>query len=125
MSRTPDIEIYIKRAELSEILAWLAQHFEIADQAPAGETTKVSLRYEGEPLTCTIFPGAAKGGYVSVWFEKNVTPWQNDAACAEDAFAFFDREVRCITGGWSTGSEDTGGWFRYTNKGRSIVNWLT
>lgn len=120
----PDIEIYIKRAALADILAWLALHFEVGEQRTAGDTIKVPLTHTGRPLTCTIFEQAARGGYVSVLFEPNETPWGNDEHCALDAYHHFDLEVRCITGSWTADSADTGGWYRFTDEGKVVVNWL-
>ena len=125
MERHPDIEIYIKRVPLADLLQWLDQRFTVGEQQEAGETLKLQLKREGKPLTCTIYENAAKGGYTSVMFEPNHTPWDNDEACAEEAFEVFQLEVRCITGGWSNSSPSEGGWYRFTENGRSVVNWLT
>lgn len=125
MARHPDIEIYIKRVPLADLLQWLDQRFAVGEQQEAGDTLKVQLNWEGKPLSCTIYENAAKGGYTSVMFEPNHTPWDNDEACAEEAFKIFQLEVRCITGGWSTDSPSEGGWYRFTENGCSVVNWLT
>ena len=121
----PDVEIYIKRAEVEDITTWLADHFTVGESRQAGETIKYALGFEGKPLTCTVLPKAARGGYVSVLFEPNNTPWATDEACAEEAWEHFGLEVRCSIGGWNGDEDDTGGWYRYTDKGRSVVNWLT
>lgn len=121
----PDIEIYLKRVAVEEILAWLGARFEKVGQAHVGATQKLQLTFKGEPLTATIVESAVRGGYTAVQLEPNVTPWLNDEACAEDAFGHFNREVRCSIGGWTPGSDDTGGWYRYTADGKTIVNWLT
>ncbi len=125
MTEQPDIEIYVKRAELAQIQDWLKQFFTIHESHPAGETQKLTLQYEQKSLCCTVFEKAAKGGYTSICFEPNHTPWETDEDCARQAFEFFDLETRCITGGWSNGEADQGGWYRFTENGRSVVNWLT
>lgn len=125
MAKHPDIEIYIKRVDPDDLLSWIEQRFEILQKSAAGETLKLHLTYEGRPLVCTIYENAAKGGYTSVTFEPNQTPWDTDEACAEDAFSEFELEVRCITGGWENQSSDEGGWYRFTKDGRNTVNWLT
>jgi len=128
--RNPDIEIYIKRASIDAVLTWVALHFEVNSQKQSGETLKLGLLYEGDPLACNIVPDVVKGGYLSVCFEPNRTPWIDDEACAVSAFDHFKLEIRCSTGGWTTGTEDTeeiadtAGWYRFTAAGRSVVNWL-
>jgi hypothetical protein len=135
---SPDIEIYVKRVETDEIVRWLSEYFEIIEghhshlTVPfSGEpgATMITLRYpDSDPtshLHCTIVEKAVKGGFTTVWFKSNQTPWKSDAECAEAAFDFFNVEVRCSTGGWQNGDEDTGGWLRFTKDGQSIVNWLT
>lgn len=124
-SKTPDIEIYIKRAETEQILTWLSQTFEIGDRRQAADTLKLSLIYQGQPLSGRVIEKAAKGGFVCIGFEPNATPWMDDASCAADAYGFFGLEVRCSTSGWTEDDEETQGWYRFTDSGRSVVNWLT
>lgn len=121
----PDIEIYVKRAEVEDIRRWLENNFIILEQKASGDTLKLSMTFDNQPLTCTIFEKAAKGGYVSILFEPNHTPWDTDETCALDAFSFFQLEVRCSVGSWTASTEDTGGWYRFTESGKSTVNWLT
>ena len=122
--RNPDIEIYIKRAEVKDVLDWLKERFSMGTISTSGDATKVALTFKDQPLVCTIIPGAVKGGYTSVCFEPNATPWDLDEACAVEAFAHFSAEVRCSTGGWTDDATDEGGWYRFTDNGRSVVNWL-
>jgi len=158
--RQPDIEIYLKQVALDSILEWLTHHFEITLQQQIASTSKLNLVFNGQPVTCTIVEKAAKGGYTSIWFKTNQTPWATDEECAREAFQHFKSEIRCSVGGWvadspgadspgadspgadspgadspgvdspgadSPGAEsmDTQGWYRFTDKGQSIVNWLT
>ncbi|MBO6702896.1 MAG: hypothetical protein JJ921_11175 [Pseudomonadales bacterium] len=125
IERHPDIEIYIKRVPLEDLTQWLERRFEVSDRKDIGETLKLSMTFEGAPLTCTVFENAAKGGYTSISFEPNNTPWDDDEACANEAYELFQLEVRCITGGWTTNAPVEGGWYRFTKDGRSVVNWLT
>lgn len=74
-------------------------------------------------MTCNISENVAKGGFTSVWFKTNETPWENDHECAVSAFDYFQIETRCSTGGWE--GEDDGGWLRITDKGSQTVNWHT
>lgn len=122
---SPDIEIYLKRVDQDALLTWLAQHFSVESQHAAGDTLKLQLIYQEQPLECTIVNNAARGGYSSLWFKQNITPWSDDEACARAAFETLGVEVRCSKGGWLPGQEDEGAWLRFTDKGVSEVNWRT
>ena len=142
----PDIEIYLKRPAIDDILGWLEKYFEISGHETSGDRHEIHLNYNGTALTCMIFEKVAKGGYASVWFKSNKTPWSTDEACASDAFESLGLETRCSTGGWQPGTEDgerqgdnrqgdnqqgdnqqgdKGGWYRFTAAGKSTINWLT
>ncbi len=116
-TRYPDIEIYLKRVGSDQILPWLK------DALGDFETIKTepSVQIKFDKMTCTIAENVAKGGYTSIWFEPNETPWPTDIECARAAFLKFKVEVRCSTGGWE--GEDDGGWLRLTEKGEQVVNW--
>jgi len=153
----PDLEIYIKRVESKLILKWLTDR--LLDDGTTLEKTEVksntllcTFKKDGCKLSCAIVDKAVKGGYVSVWFKENRTPWKTDRDFALAAFEFFKLEVRCSTGPWedhlNEGSNedlnerkheskhesndesahedsDKGGWIRFTIEGEKIVNWLT
>ena len=122
----PDIEIYLQRAAPRDIVSWLKKHFEIMETVSQGDSHTLTLAYEGKSLECVIVEKAAIGGYVSVWFKKNETPWSSDEECASEAFTVLGVESRCSVGGWKPGADDdSGGWYRFTDEGRSVVNWLT
>ena len=114
----PDIEIYLKRVETAAIVAWLESTFSKIEVIRSEPSTQCKI--DGE-MRCTITEQVAKGGYCSVWFENNLTPWTTDRDCAVAAFTHFQCETRCSTGGWE--GEDDGGWLRITEKGEQIVNW--
>ncbi|MFT7687005.1 MAG: hypothetical protein ACI9FB_002353 [Candidatus Azotimanducaceae bacterium] len=128
----PDLEIYIKRVETISIIDWLTTCFKKVNKSLI-ETKNHKLSTtclfssgsseEDEKVTCVIMEKAAKGGFVSVWFKTNQTPWRTDREFALEAFDFFKAEVRCSTGPWEGGDED--GWIRFTEDGEQIVNWLT
>jgi hypothetical protein len=121
--KTPDIEIYLKKVPVDEILVWLREHFEVSGQTEKGDTLQLDLVFDGKTVNCTILEKAAHGGYTSVWFRANVTPWDDDEACARNAFEYFGAEVRCSRSGWQPEEDDEGQWLRLTPKGESIVNW--
>lgn len=134
----PDVEIYLKRVPVPDILRWLESHFEVIRSQSDGEKHEIALTYRGESLSCFIVEKVVKGGYVSVWFRENKTPWATDEACARNAFETLGAETRCSVGGWEPVDDESGadeqaneaqsekgGWYRFTESGQSIVNWLT
>lgn len=123
--RTPDIEIYLKRVDRQLLLDWLGTLFDVTDSREAGTTLQLKLQRGDATLDCAVVENAARGGYTSLWFKQNLTPWDNDEACAREAFEQFDVEVRCSRGGWENGQSDDGAWLRFTDKGVSEVNWRT
>ena len=54
-----------------------------------------------------------------------IRPWQTDEECAQEAYNHFQVEIRCSVNGWTSESEDSGGWYRFTDSGKTVVNWLT
>ena len=123
--RQPDIEIYLKRPSMNAIGNWLKNHFDIIAKTPTESGSQLDLRFQQETLQCLVVERVAKGGYASVWFKTNNTPWRNDLECAEDAHALLEIETRCSTGGWQDAQEDQGRWYRLQLGEKSIVNWLT
>tara|TARA_B100000029_G_C17309863_1_gene863967 strand:- start:63 stop:416 length:354 start_codon:yes stop_codon:yes gene_type:complete len=111
----PDIEIYIKDVTDSVILGWLQNHFDVT---PRKRT--VTLTRGSETTECLIVPDAAKGGFTSVWFKSNHTPWKTDLDCAREAHKFMQKEVRCSAGSWSNKEE---GWLKINQQGESKVAW--
>ena len=121
----PDVEIYVKRVELPDILDWIRGHFSIEEQKTVGSTLKLKLTRDGAVMSCTVAENVAKGGYTSIWFESSGTPWRTDEECAQEAFDRFQIEIRCSVNGWTHENGDEGGWYRFTENGKTVVNWLT
>ena len=111
----PDIEIYIKDVAENALLEWLRSHFDIE----SGKQT-ITLTRGTEKTACLIVPDAAKGGYTSVWFKSNHTPWPTDIDCARDAHKFLNKEARCSTGSWEN---EEGGWLKINQQGETKVVW--
>ena len=120
-----DVEIYAKRVSINHIIEWVRLYFSIDEQKTVGSTLKLKLTRDGSITTCTIAENIAKGGYTSIWFDSSSTPWQTDEDCAQEAYNHFQVETRCSVGGWTLESEDSGGWYRFTDSGKTVVNWLT
>lgn len=119
--RFPDIEIYIKRPALADLLAWLQRRFGAVEILRHGDSLTCMLGEE--PVECVIVENAVKGGFTSLWFKSQSTPWTTDRDCAVEALAEFGLEIRCSTGSWQE-EADSEGWLRITGDGESNVNWL-
>ena len=120
-----DVEIYAKRVSINHIIEWVRLYFSIDEQKTVGSTLKLKLTRDGNEITCTIAENIAKGGYTSIWFDSSCTPWQTDEECAQEAYNHLQVEIRCSVNGWTSESEDSGGWYRFTDSGKTVVNWLT
>ena len=120
-----DVEIYAKRVRTIHIIEWVRLYFSIDEQKTVGSTLKLKLTRDGSAITCTIAENIAKGGYTSIWFDSSCTPWQTDEECAQEAYNHLQVEIRCSVNGWTSESEDSGGWYRFTDSGKTVVNWLT
>jgi len=121
----PDVEIYAKRLEIGKILEWISLNFSIDEQKTVGSTLKLKLTRDGTSVTCTIAENVAKGGYTSIWFDSSNTPWRTDEDCAQEAYNYFQVEIRCSVNGWTPENGDSGGWYRFTEAGKTVVNWLS
>lgn len=117
----PDIEIYVKRPDEGAIRNWLDRRFGITGETRRGSA--LVYRLGDSAMECVVVDNAVKGGYTSIWFRSNQTPWADDHACAVEAFGEFGVEVRCSAAPWADGDAEEGGWIRMTDKGESSVNW--
>ena len=120
-----DVEIYAKRVSINHIIEWVRLYFSIDEQKTVGSTLKLKLTRDGSAITCAIAENIVKGGYTSIWFDSSCTPWQTDEECAQEAYNHLQVEIRCSVNGWTSESEDSGGWYRFTDSGKTVVNWLT
>jgi hypothetical protein len=125
--RQPDIEIYLKDVDQDAVSAWLEQVFAMPCTWQArGQTFKCTLRYGGEPIPVTWLPKAV-GKWHSLLFESDVSPWVDDLACARDAQAALQVQVRCAPSGWSEEEEDEAAdrWLKVTDEGVEEIVWRT
>lgn len=121
--RQPDIEIYLKDAELDAISAWLSAALgDCGEWQARGQTFKT--RAGGIPAT---WLPKAVGKWHSLLLESDATPWATDRDCAEAACAALGVEVRCAIGGWSEDESDEAAdrWLRITSEGVSEITWRT
>ena len=121
----PDIEIYLKDADVNykDITAWLG-----ATLGPCTDWVK-----EGKTYRCTsgnvpvTWVPKAVGKWNSLYLESEQTKWDDDIACARDAFDALKIEVRCATGPWveEEGEEITDRWMRISVDGEEEITWRT
>ena len=121
--RQPDIEIYLKDAELDAISAWLTAALgDCGEWQPRGQTFKT--RAGGIPVT---WLPKAVGKWHSLYLESDATPWSDDLACARAAFAALGVQVRCAPGGWSEEEalEEADRWIKIDAEGEQEIIWRT
>lgn len=121
--RQPDIEIYLKDAELPAVTAWLEQAIgPCSEWQTRGQTSKC----RAGDISVTWLPKAV-GRWSSLLLDSDQTPWEDDLACAKAACAALGVQVRCAPGSWSEeqGEEDADRWLKVTAEGVSEITWRT
>jgi hypothetical protein len=99
--RFPDIEVYILKAEASEIQTWLQTQFDQVSELKA--SAKSTLWQVDE--TQVLFTLNSNKNFASLWFKQNKTPWNNDLECGRALHAALNKEVRCSNAAWQEGDE--------------------
>lgn len=125
--RQPDIEIYLKDADQATVGAWLEKALGPCTPWRAqGETFKCEARTAHGEIPVTWLPKAV-GKWNSLFIDSDASPWDDDVACAKDAQAALDVEVRCAPGSWSEdqGEEDADRWLKVTAAGVEEITWRT
>ena len=121
--RQPDIEIYLKDADQQAVTDWLGAAIgPCSEWQQRGQTFK--CRVGDIPVT---FLPKAVGKWHSLLLESDATPWADDVACAQAAFAALGVEVRCAPGGWSEeqGEENADLWIKVNAEGTQEFIWRT
>ena len=123
--RQPDIEIYLKDADVDhkQIAEWLAQAIgPCSEWKQKGHTFKC----QAGNIPVTWLPKAV-GKWNSLYLESDQTPWADDVACARAAFAALGVEVRCAPGGWveEDGEEDADRCVRISADAEEEITWRT
>ncbi len=125
--RQPDIEIYLKDADLPDVSAWLERALgPCGDWHRQGQVYKATARRGADDLSLTWLPKAV-GAWHSLYIDSAATPWEDDRACARAAFAALGVEIRCATGGWSEDEEDEAAdrWVKVDAEGEREFVWRT
>jgi len=123
--RQPDIEIYLKDADVDHkaITAWLT-----ADIGPCSEWTQKGQTWKclAGDVPVTWIPKAV-GKWNSLCLDSDKTPWEDDIACARAAFAALKVEVRCAPGTWVEEESDAEAdqWIRISIDGEEEITWHT
>jgi len=131
----PDIEIYIKETNCSEINDWLENNFQFVHFEQLNNETffkgkiingAVSLKTNADNtnIPVVITPHAAGKKFCSVWFKSDKTLWPNDEACANSFLAMHDTEVRCSANSWTEKEEkDSEQWLCLSQNDKKLIHW--
>lgn len=129
--KTPDIEIYVKDADMTEIESWLMESFSDV-QLPShaeqifvkGKAIRATIGNNGSTTELLITPQASGKSFCSIWFKQNITNWENDESCAQSLLKKADVEIRCSASGWSEEEEiESEQWLLLTRDERKLINW--
>ena len=121
----PDIEIYVLSCPTTTIVRWISSVFTVIKQhQPSSLCTKVTASTSTHEFEITILEQAAGKRFTSVWFDSDQTPWENDRACAQEAFQFLQCEVRCNAQSWDESTEeDPDLWWRINDHEEGPFIW--
>ncbi|MDG1580119.1 hypothetical protein [Pseudomonas sp. GOM6] len=121
--RQPDIEIYLKDASQQAVADWLSKAL---GPCSAWQQRGQTFKCHAGDIPVTFLPKAV-GKWHSILLESDATPWADDVACAEAAFAALGVEVRCAPGGWSEeqGEENADLWIKVNAEGTQEFIWRT
>lgn len=121
--RQPDIEIYLKDAELTAVSQWLEQCLGAPLKWQArGKTFKC----EAAGIPITWLPQAA-GKWHCLLLESPATPWLDDLSCARAAYQALAVEARCMPGSWQEeeSEEEADRWISVGSQGERDIIWRT
>lgn len=121
--RQPDIEIYLRDAELPAISAWLEG---CLGARPEWQAKGAMFRSQVAGIPLLWLPRAV-GKWHCLLLESDATPWADDLSCAREAFAALNVEVRCMPGSWqeADGEENADLWLSVGPEGEREIQWRT
>ncbi|TRX75450.1 hypothetical protein [Pseudomonas mangiferae] len=125
--RQPDIEIYVKDADLPAVSAWLEGALgPCSTWRQQGQVYKATAEGEGAAFRLAWLPKAV-GKWHSLFIDSPATPWEDDRACARAAFAALGVEIRCATGGWDEEEDEEAAdrWVKVDAEGEREFVWRT
>lgn len=120
-----DIEIYVLSCPTENIISWLENTFTLVKKSsPSALCSKVTLVSNDHEIEVTILEQAAGKRFTSIWFDSDKTPWEDDIACAKQAFESLNCEVRCNFQGWEEeGNQDPDQWWCINSHGEGPFIW--
>lgn len=114
-----EAEIYLKNADSQAVIDWLHSVFpELKTEPPRGKT----LCFSAGDIPIRLIPEAAGKAFTCLWFKQRPARWDNDIACAREAFATLKVEIRCADHAWQEG-DDPDLWWRIDASGEGNVIW--
>ncbi|RDB44841.1 hypothetical protein DU490_00700 [Halomonas sp. DQ26W] len=123
MTDYPDIEIYLAKAPLEALNAWLGERLDCAPLSEAGRKQwQTRGHHDGHGVPILLVEKAADG-YASLWFDSAHTPWPRDCDCAREAAARLDCEVRCSLGSWQPGDDPDRFWRVLPDGSEALIEW--
>ena len=124
-NRHPDLEIYIKNRSPQEVCDWLAQHCEQVEPiASKGLIHSLKLSISAQQTEAMLHEKVAGKAWLSLWFKHNITPWDQDLACAQAAAKEMTTQIRCIASGWDDGDDPDEFW-KIENGEQERIQWRT
>ncbi|WP_048306345.1 hypothetical protein [Halomonas sp. PR-M31] len=123
MERYPDIEIYLAKADIKRLDAWLSERLNASPLTPAGKRKWRSHGHQAEESIPVLLIENAADGYASLWFDSPVTPWPRDVDCAREAVEWLNCEVRCSLGGWQPGDDPDRFWQIRPDSSEEALHW--
>ena len=122
-----DLEVYIRDADFSAVLEWLADHLDGLDalnEPVAGKPCKAAGYYRGGRVRVSLYPDAGGKRYTSLILEGDDLPWESDLACGRSAWRALESEIRCSPGDWKEGEPvQDEKWWRLDQRGEQLAVW--
>lgn len=130
--KTPDIEIYVKHADMEILSQWLSKNFakvEMPSHATQvfakGKAIKSKVYNDDACSDLLITPKASGKDFCSIWIKNNISHWENDESCARSLLEEADFEIRCSVSGWQEEEEEDQNpqWLLLTRTEQKLISW--
>ena len=120
----PDIEIYVRDVNLTDITHWLTTVFNTVEQgASHGNCQYFKVTFGDAVIPVQVQKGAS-GKWNSIWFDSPDTPWDDDKSCGMVFNQHFHHPVRCNASLWKGDDSDMDEWLHIDSDGtESLIQW--